>query len=191
VAMGLDRSLTQYLLVIEGAERFAIPQTHVHETFRLPHAQATRIIGERRGVQELLLKGSVVPLFRLADLLGIPRTFSDGSGREHPDRRIRLTDRRDPVNIIADDARQWDERLRSDRRVSPATSTVHVVVAKTNNRLYGLVVDEIIGVSGLEIKPAGRRKKPGKGYLGTAVLGDGRTAFVLDPVGLAILAGIA
>jgi chemotaxis protein histidine kinase CheA len=95
------------------------------------------------------------------------------------------------VCTIAEDAHQWDERIRIERRVNPSSGTLHIVVVKTNARMYALLVHEIHGTAGVSVKPVGRGRKLGKGYMGTAMLGNGRTAYVLDPVGIAILAGIA
>lgn len=189
--MGFDQSITPSLLVTAGMELFAIPQENVSEHVRLTYQQAAKIIGERGNLNELYLRGSALPLFRLSDVLGIKRVFKDENGRPKPDRRVRMTDRRDPVSIVAEDARQWDERLRVDRRVRQETSTLNIVVVKTKVRQYGLVVDEIPGTAGIVVKPSGKGARHGTGYMGTALLGDGRTAFVLDPVGLAILAGLA
>jgi two-component system, chemotaxis family, sensor kinase CheA len=189
--MGFDASIIQCLMITVGAERFAIPQENVSEVVRLTPEQATQLIGSRGPVEELYLKGGAVPLVRLSDVLGIERSFRDDDGQVKPDRRVRITDRRDPVPIIADDARSLDERKKKDRRVKRETGMLKVVVVKTKVRQFGLMVEEVHGTAGVAVRPVKRGSKLGKGYMGTALLGDGRTAYLLDPVGVAVRAGLA
>lgn len=58
--------------------------------------------------------------------------------------------------------------------------TEKVVIVKTANRKYGVVVDNLLGQDDIVIKPLGKYLNTVKEFSGGAILGDGRIALILD-----------
>jgi two-component system chemotaxis sensor kinase CheA len=56
-----------------------------------------------------------------------------------------------------------------------------VVVVESRSQLRGILVDRLIGKSEVVIKPLGETFKHAHGLTGSAILGDGRVALILDP----------
>jgi len=76
-------------------ERFAIPQVNLEELIRIPASMVKERI-ERVGDAEVVrLRGKLLPLVRLTEILGIQRTYIDPKmQRRKIDRRTALADRR-------------------------------------------------------------------------------------------------
>ncbi len=62
-----------------------------------------------------------------------------------------------------------------------------VVVARCEDRLIGLVVDDLLGQQQVVIKSLGERFRHVRGISGAAILGDGRVGLILEMPGLAWL----
>jgi len=63
---------------------------------------------------------------------------------------------------------------------APATAREHVVVLQHGSRRLGLVVDALLGESQTVLKPMGRLLQNLPGIAGSAILGNGRVALVVD-----------
>jgi two-component system, chemotaxis family, sensor kinase CheA len=200
------------LIKVQG-ERYAIPQVNLEELFRIPAAQVKDRI-ERVGDAEVVrLRDSLLPLIRLADIIGIDRTYNaDGNEESHSDRRMRLADRRSKKSplfreessgdaasqiVVTNQANQasMDESDVSERRMDSerryhATSAVNIVVVYTGALKYGLVVDQLQDSEEIVVKPLGRHIKHCKGYAGATIMGDGRVALILDVAGISQMAGL-
>jgi two-component system chemotaxis sensor kinase CheA len=70
------------------------------------------------------------------------------------------------------------------------SDVINIVVLQAENRKIGLVVDRICDTQEIVVKPLGRQLKGLSCYVGATIMGDGRTALILDVVGLARLAGL-
>lgn len=185
--------------IIETAgERYAIPQVNLEELLRIPAAQVKERV-ERVGDAEVVrLRGVLLPLIRLADVIGIERTYYDPvTDEKQPDRREKVADRRgkdSPLFYHQDGsakevADNRAERPRSiiDRR-SSAASALNIVVVSTGSMKYGLIVDRLQDSEEIVIKPLGRHLQQCKGYAGATIMGDGRIALILDVSNLARMA---
>ena len=184
--------------IIETAgERYAIPQVNLEELLRIPAAQVKERV-ERVGDAEVVrLRGVLLPLIRLADVIGIERTYYDPVTDEiQPDRREKVADRRgkeSPLFYNRDgspkEVAERAERPRSiiDRR-SSAASALNIVVVSTGSMKYGLIVDRLQDSEEIVIKPLGRHLQQCKGYAGATIMGDGRIALILDVSNLARMA---
>jgi two-component system chemotaxis sensor kinase CheA len=64
-------------------------------------------------------------------------------------------------------------------------SSFHIVVLKSEQLLFGLVLDEVMDFQEVMVKPLGRHLKSIPLYGGTTVLGNGEVALILDVAGLA------
>ena len=67
LALPLSMAVTSVMTVTLGGRAFGVPMQAVLETVRLPHARLTAI----RSATAFVLRGQVVPLYRLAELLGV------------------------------------------------------------------------------------------------------------------------
>lgn len=179
-------------------ERYAIPQVNLEELLRIPASQVKERV-ERVGDAEVVrLRGVLLPLIRLADVIGIERTYYDPETDEmKPDRREQIYDRRgknSPLFNSGDDSRNHsvnsqENHSRSiiDRR-SSSSSALNIVVVSTGSMKYGLIVDRLQDSEEIVIKPLGRHLQQCKGYAGATIMGDGRIALILDVSNLARMA---
>ena len=127
----LTLALLDVLLVERGAQAFALPLASVLEALRV---DAQLALGGRRSVE---LRGEVVPLADLADVVGA-----------------------------------------SPPPLPPAPPAL--VLATVTGRL-ALACDRIRGEEEVVVKRLGPLLARVRGYLGAAILGDGRLALILDP----------
>ncbi len=199
IKLPLTLAIIPSLIVTEQNQRFAIPQVNVVELIRIAAEQVQKRIEVVGDAEVLVLRGSLIPIVRLADVLGHLRTYTDPiSGKEEIDRRERLADRRSARYPLGDtpeagvDARAvqlYDRRNPSGRR-GPA-SDLNIVVVSSGALQYGLVVDGLQNTEEIVVKALGRNLKKLQEYAGSTIMGDGRIALILDVSGLAAKAGLA
>jgi len=199
IKLPLTLAIIPCQIIMMGGERYAIPQVNLEELLRIPASQVKERV-ERVGDAEVVrLRGNLLPLIRLADVIGVKRTFWDDSDRTlKDDRRELISDRRGMNsphfrNSVQEEAAtatsspSQGERADADRRTSPA-SALNVVVVSTGAMKYGLIVDRLQDSEEIVIKPLGRHLQQCKGYAGATIMGDGRIALILDVANLARMA---
>jgi two-component system chemotaxis sensor kinase CheA len=82
-------------------------------------------------------------------------------------------------------------RLAADPRpASERDGAVNIVVLRTDERQFGLVVDEINDTEEIVVKPLRKQLKSVKTFAGSSIMGDGKVALILDVLGLAQRAGV-
>jgi len=194
IKLPLTLAIIPSLLVSVSGERYAIPETNVEELLKVRAGDAKNRI-ERVGDRSVLvLRGTFIPLVRLADALGVPRVVEDPeSGEPKPDRRANLADRRGGKQAGTDGADAAQTRLpaRSDEeRRYHAASDYSVVVVNSAALRYALVVDELHDTMEIVVKPLGGHFSKLREYSGATILGNGSTALILDTTGLAARAGL-
>ena len=201
VKLPLTLAIIPCQIVVTGGERYAIPQVNLEELLRIPAARVKERI-ERVGDAEVVrLRGNLLPLIRLSDVLDIPRTYYDPINDEvKPDRRENVADRRSKASPLFRDGEYPEEgqqtdgsvdfkREGMDRRQNPA-SALNIVVVSTGAMKYGLIVDRLQDSEEIVIKPLGRHLQQCKGYAGATIMGDGRIALILDVNNLSQMAGL-
>lgn len=169
---------------VEGF-RFAVPQVNLEEVVLAETGGEGKMCIERvRDHEVLRLRGKLLPLVRLADLLGIPRTFiHPETGERMIDRRKRLADRRSaPLGeyeaqqqSLAD---QQDEPRRKKERRRPQSFTIMVVKVGFNR--YGIIVDAVEDTQEIVVKPLSSFIKQIPTFSGATILGDGTVCMILD-----------
>lgn len=179
-------------------ERYAIPQVNLEELLRIPAAQVKDRI-ERVGDAEVVrLRGNLLPLIRLADIIGLERKFwSESEQCYKVDRRDNIADRRstqsdlfeDPPSIVTQPTGASKKRDKPDRRHS-ANSALNIVVVSTGQMKYGLIVDSLQDSEEIVIKPLGVHLQNCKAFAGATIMGDGRIALILDVSNLARMASL-
>ncbi len=202
IKLPLTLAIIPCQIVMTGGERYAIPQVNLEELLRIPADQVRNRI-ERVGDADVVrLRGNLLPLIRLADVIDAESVYTDPqTGSNKMDRRKTLADRRSkksPLFVPADDAALENgsaseehsaSREDSERRYH-ADSALNIVVVSTGAMKYGLVVDELLDSEEIVVKPLGRDLKKCKGYAGATIMGDGRVALILDVSNLAHMAGL-
>jgi two-component system chemotaxis sensor kinase CheA len=198
IKLPLTLAIIPSLIVTVQDQRFAIPQVNVVELIRIAADQVKRRIEVVGDAEVLVLRGSLIPIVRLADVLGQQRAYTDpGTGRPEVDRRERLADRRsahhplDKLETSPGDAAAteiYDRRKPGDRR-GPG-GDLNIVVVSAGALQYGLVVDGLHRTEEIVVKPLGRHLKKLQEYAGSTIMGDGRVALILDVSGVAAAAGL-
>ncbi len=198
IKLPLTLAIIPCQIIETGGERYAIPQVNLEELLRIPANQVQNRV-ERVGDAEVVrLRGTLLPLIRLADVIGIQRTYFDPATEEvKADRREQTADRRgkeSPLfrNSNESEKKTWQKgdappRSVLDRRYS-ASSALNIVVVSTGAMKYGLIVDRLQDSEEIVIKPLGRHLQQCKGYAGATIMGDGRIALILDVSNLARMA---
>ncbi len=197
-------------IILAEGERYAIPQVNLVELIRVPASQIRDRLEIVGGAEVVRLRSKLLPLVRLADILGLRRTFMDpGTEEARPDRRKRVADRRSKRSSLFgsrnDVSPEMDAvgsgksgpddsipgmRSGSDRRFR-ADSGLSIVVVSSGHGKYGLVVDALFDSEEIVVHPLGRHLKRTKGYAGATIMGDGRVALILDVTELAQLAQLS
>jgi two-component system chemotaxis sensor kinase CheA len=202
IKLPLTLAIIPCQIVLTGGERYAIPQVNLEELLRIPADQVKNRI-ERVGDADVVrLRGNLLPLIRLADVIGVQPLYIDPeTGQSKPDRRKSLADRRSKTSPLIANGEPAPEsepsseqtehcpRAEKDRRFH-ADSALNVVVVSTGAMKYGLVVDSLNDSEEIVVKPLGRDLKVCKGYAGATIMGDGRVALILDVANLAQMAGL-
>jgi len=186
IKLPLTLAIVPSLLVSVQKERFAIPQVNLIELVRIQAKDVKSKIEKIGDASILRLRGALLPLVELADVLDIPRTVIDSvSGEEISDRRTNIADRRSVYSDAADAKQDSDERRKDmkDRRVS-FDSACNIAVVASGDFHYGIIVDSLLDSEEIVVKPLGSHLKRCKEYAGATILGDGHVALILDIVGI-------
>lgn len=180
-----------------GNERYALPQVNLNELLRIPAAQVKEKIEKVGDAAVVRLRGELLPLLNLAEMLGIEKTYTDPvSKEERKDRRRNVADRRSKKHLTAEDAGRAQpedekkERSGKDRRYR-SSSAMNIAVVSAGAYKYGLVVDQLHDSEEIVVKPVGRHLKKCSAYAGATIMGDGKVALILDISNLAQMAELS
>ena len=187
IKLPLTLTIIPALIVSVGQERFAIPQINVEELLRVRGEERQRRIEVIGGTDVLVLRERILPLVRLDDFLGVPRTYRDREESMQLDRRLNLADRRSPRHPLneTDALEKAPTTAPADRREAKgrrrrAASAMEIAVITTGTFRYGLVVESFHNTEEIVVKPLGRDLKESREYAGATILGDGAVALILD-----------
>jgi len=194
IRLPLTLAIIPSLLLSVSGERFAIPQVHVSELIHIKADQVHKRIEVVGNSEVLVLRGNLIPLVRLRDVLGMEKQIQSPTSNEYlQDQRGRLADRRSPhyqvdsaapITIAGETEQNRNNRTAGDRRFH-AASDLNIVIVTTGAMQYGLVVDRLHDTVEIVVKPLGRHLKGMREYAGATILGDGQVALILDATGLA------
>ena len=193
IKLPLTLAIIPSLLISVNDERYAIPQVHINELIHIPAEQVKNRVEVVGNAEVLVLRGSLIPMVRLDDVLGIPHYFRDPeNGEKVEDRRERIADRRSPKYALdgplqtAGGEPPVDGNIRqgSGRRVN-TSSDLNIILMTAGALRYGLIVDELHDTIEIVVKPLGKHLKRLREYAGATILGDGRVALILDAAGIA------
>lgn len=163
LVMPLTLAIIPSLIVEVRGQKFALPQVNLQEMVRIKPGDASRRIEYVHDAPVLRLRGKLLPLVYLAEVLGLAPARDIPSGSNHSETGLTVPDA-DPM--------------------------VRILVLKMGLRRYGLVVDSIDDGEEILVKPLPRFLKDCACYSGVTILGDGRTALILDPDGISVKANL-
>ena len=195
-------------IVLAEQERFAIPQLNLEELVRVPADQVYEKIEYVGNAQVVRLRDELLPLVRLADVIGVERTYyCHKTGQRTKDHRVKIADRRSSKNPFVNFMEKTDvlttpakgplketeaerrDACWTDRRYH-ASSALNITVVSTGTMKYGLIVDALHDSEEIVVKPLGRHLQKCRAYAGATIMGDGRVALILDVANLADMVGI-
>ena len=188
VKLPLTLAIIPSLIVTAGNERFTIPQVNLVELVRIPPEQVKSRIEKVDNASVIRLRNELLPLLRLNEVLGMPKLFVDPTGELKEDKREIIHDRRSKAadDFIEDEAESVvdAEKRAQDGRRESTDSAVNIVVVNAGDINYGVVVDTLLDSEEIVVKPLGYHLRDVRTYAGATILGDGKSALILDIVGI-------
>jgi two-component system, chemotaxis family, sensor kinase CheA len=177
----LTLAIIPSMIVGTAEQRFAIPQVNVVEFVWVRAADVAKRIERVHGAEVLRLRDQLLPLIRLADVLGIERVFVNAAtGDLMPDRRDTMADRREVAKPPMENAFP----VRGGDRREDSHSDYNIVVLRLGGNQFGVVVDELFDIEEIVVKPLSEFVQSCKIFSGATILGDGRVIMILDAGGI-------
>lgn len=183
----LTLAIIPSLIVGVQEHRFAVPQVNVEEFVWVRAEDVSKQIEKVHGQDVLRLRGMLLPLLRLSDVLGIARSFADpATGQQKEDQRHRIADRRSPdTEVEAVPESEGDLHERNLSRRTQWRSDYNIVVSRIGGNRFGMIVDELFDTEEIVVKPLSCFLKHSPCFSGATILGDGRVITILDMAGVA------
>jgi two-component system chemotaxis sensor kinase CheA len=171
----LTLAIIQTLIVGVEGHKFALPQANLKEIVRIKEKDKNRHIEHLHDSEVFRLRGKLLPIVHLADILGIRKTYIDEKdGETRLDRRNSFSDARLSTNELAG----IENRRKNQEEIT------RVLVLQVGHRSFGLVVDFIYSSEETLVKQLPIYFKNCDCYSGVTIMGDGKTAMILDVEGL-------
>jgi two-component system chemotaxis sensor kinase CheA len=176
----LTLAIIPSLIVTSGEQLYAIPQVSLVELVSLYDDEIlTRI--ERADDHEVYrLRDRLLPLVRLSEVLARPRLFDRDTRAEIAEKYYQenFNIRRE---LLAEGIEE--DRITLDK-------SLNIVVLKVGTSHFGMIVDDILGTEEIVVKPLHSSLKAMGIYSGATIMGNGKTALILDVGGIARHTGI-
>lgn len=164
----LTLAIIPALIVKSLDQYFAIPQLNLAELLRIDNK--TRQVESIQNSEFLRLRDELIPIVRLNESLNIKnvqKRSNEFNGES--------------VCVDVDDENDFSSTLEDQS----------IIVMKADGNSYGLVVDEILDTEEIVVKPLDQSFKDIKSFAGATLMGDGRVALILDPLGLWVKNGFS
>ena len=189
VKLPLTLAIIPSLIAAEGNERFTIPQVNLVELVRIPPEQVKSRIEKVDNASVIRLRNELLPLLRLNEVLGMPKLFVDPAGEVREDKREIIHDRRSKtvdafIDGDVEEMTEAEKRAQEDGRRASSSSAVNIIVVNAGDINYGIVVDALLDSEEIVVKPLGYHLRDVRTYAGATILGDGKSALILDIVGI-------
>lgn len=179
----LTLAIIPSLIVEVERQKFALPQVNLQEIVRIKPGDPTRKIEYIHNSEVLRLRGRLLPIIHLADVLGLKRTFIDpNTGERKEEKRRALYDQRQGKTDSEPLSQNSSDTLRDSRYGN--SNIIRILVLKLGSKKFGIAVDKINGSEETLVKPLPVYLKESKCYSGVTILGDGKAALILDPEGV-------
>ena len=178
ILLPLTLAIIPSLIVEASGERFALPQVNLQEIVRIKPGDVTRKIEFINNNEVLRLRGRLLPIVHLADVIGLKRTYFDTCTNEIKEERRKTISRSYSNNsgtVVKRDGGHKSRKL---------VNILRILVIKIGSRKIGLAVDVIHGGEEILVKPTPAFIKDCRCYSGVTIMGDGKAAMILDPEGI-------
>lgn len=173
----LTLAIIPSLIVEVENQRFALPQVNLQEIVRIKPGDASRKIEYINNAEVLRLRGRLLPVVHLADVLGIKRTYVDpATGERKKEKRKLLFSHKQIIHTVPGEEK--------DLRSQDFLDVVRILVIKIGSRRLGIAVNKIHASEQILVKPLPVHIKNCICYSGVTILGDGKTVMILDPGGI-------
>ncbi|HBI14159.1 MAG TPA: hybrid sensor histidine kinase/response regulator [Desulfobulbaceae bacterium] len=177
----LTLAIIPSIIVTAGGYMYAIPQVSLVELVTL-YDEDVSIQIERADEQEVYrLRGRLLPIVRLTEVLMRPKLFTRETRAEIAEKYFQQGM---AEHTVAQPTADPGDSAEADE------VSLSFVVLKVGNNHYGLVVDRIIGTEEIVVKPLHPVVKQLGIYAGATIMGNGKTALILDVGGIARHTGI-
>ncbi len=163
IRLPLTLAIVPCLIVQNGGHRFAIPQFNVQELVSLDVSRNRQQVEYSRDMEVFRLRGRLLPLVRLGEILARPQPFTE-------EVRMEITEKF---------RRPGEPSSRQD------SGPLFFIVLKVGTLLFGLMVDKVLGNEEIVVRPMHPAVKSCAIYSGATIMGDGKVALILDAEGLA------
>ncbi|AMV24957.1 Chemotaxis protein CheA [Gemmata sp. SH-PL17] len=158
----LTLAIIPCLTVVVGDQRYAIAQKDLEELVCLNGRAGSGKVEHTHDQEVYRLRGRLLPLVRLGEVLARPEPFT---------------------------AATRAEVLHRHRDQAPGLT--YIAVVKVGSERFGLVVDRLLNTEEIVVKSIHPLLKPLRCYSGSTIMGDGRVALILDIEGIARHAGVS
>ena len=192
LSLPLTVAIVPTLIVRAGDQLFAVPQINLVELVCVKAADVPERIASVSGSPSLKLRGALLPVVRLTDVLQMPRTYLDPSSRKvRTERRHNIVDRRARRSKASPSPTRASDfsppRIQKERR-QDWRSDINIMILNTGSHRFGLIVDELFDAQEVVVKPISSYIQKAKCFSGATILGNGRVIMIIDPTCLIRLA---
>ena len=119
IKLPLTLAIIPSQIITVGDDRYAIPQVNMDELLRIPASQIRDRIEKVGDAEVVRLRGHLLPLLKLSEILGIESVFVDpNDGMEKTDRRKNIADRRGHEGPHRQDPLNTEEQSKEDLAAS-------------------------------------------------------------------------
>ena len=157
ITLPLTLAIIPSLIVQCSDDRFAIPQVNIVELVRVRGDELNERIGRVKDAEVLRLRGNLLPLIRLADVVETNDSVSE----------------------------EEDLEEKESSQTSEDLAALNIIVVETGEQSFGLIVDGLHDSEEIVVKPLSRHLQQCPCLSGATILGDGHVALILDVAGIA------
>ena len=198
IKIPLTLAIISSQIIVDGEERYAIPQVNLLELIRISADQVKHRVEVVGDAPVLRLRGRLLPLLKLHEVLGSESThFDSDKGMSVKDRRRNIADPRSKkfkisASVPGNDAEltEWQNKRILDDRRRDRMSALKIALLDTGVLQYGLIVDRLLDSEEIVVKSLGRHLKSLSIFAGATIMGDGRVSLILDVARIAREAGL-
>jgi len=158
----------------------SIPNEGTHVKLKIPLTLAILPTLFVRSGGEIFL----IPQNRILELVRFsPNQPNNGIEDFYGTSTFRLRDKLIPLLFL-------DEQLKMAKKPLKPKQKLFITLLNFNGTLFGLVVEEVLNIQDIVIKPLGELLRDMSNFAGATIMGDGEVALILDVDGIARKSGL-
>jgi len=171
----LTLAIMPALIVTSQDSLYALPQASLVELVGLYDDEAKSRIEYAGNLEIYRLRGRLLPLVRLSEVLASARRFTREICAEITETYEKKKEKGEIRPVVAVDGQNRVE----------STLFLNFVVLRAGSSRYGLIVDRILGIEEIVLKPMHWAVKSLEIFSGATIMGNGRVLLILDVEGVA------